>query len=116
VFRPRRKKTGVSAIFNGYFFTPASNFIPVNQSLIKTPSMKKIYILLCFLGQFLYSQAQPLQPPIYDCYQQDAALFSNTQPWVQQFEKLKFEIKQQVTALIQSLLPRKSHIIGICVR
>ncbi|MFN6243786.1 MAG: hypothetical protein ACK4Y8_05425, partial [Bacteroidota bacterium] len=77
-------------------------FIPVNQSLIKTPSMKKIYILLYFLGQFLYSQAQPLQPPIYDCYQQDAALFSNTQPWVQQFEKLKFEIKQQVTALIQS--------------
>jgi hypothetical protein len=64
--------------------------------------MKKIYILLCFLGQFLYSQAQPLQPPIYDCYQQDAALFSNTQPWVQQFEKLKFEIKQQITALIQS--------------
>ncbi|MFN4836962.1 MAG: hypothetical protein ACK5IG_00120, partial [Bacteroidota bacterium] len=64
--------------------------------------MKKIYILLYFLGQFLYSQAQPLQPPIYDCYQQDAALFSNTQPWVQQFEKLKFEIKQQVTALIQS--------------
>ena len=64
--------------------------------------MKKIYILLCFLGQFLYSRAQPLQPPIYDCYQQDAALFSNTQPWVQQFEKLKFEIKQQVTALIQS--------------
>jgi hypothetical protein len=102
VFRPRRKKTGVSAIFRGHFFTPAFNFIAVNQLLLKTPSMKKIYILLCLLTQFFCGQAQPLYPPVYDCYQRDAVLFSLTQPWVQQFEKFKLDIQQQITALIQS--------------
>ena len=64
--------------------------------------MKKIYILFCLLGQFLYGQAQPLYPPVFDCYQQDAGLSSLTQPWVQQFEKIKWDIQQQVTALIQA--------------
>jgi len=64
--------------------------------------MKKFYILFCFLCYFWAGQAQPLYPPVYDCYQQDAALFSKTQPWVQEFEKIKWDIQQQITALIQS--------------
>lgn len=64
--------------------------------------MKKFYILVFFIGQLWSTEAQSLYPPIYDCYQQDPVLFSQTQLWVQQFEKLKWDIQQQVAALIQA--------------
>jgi len=64
--------------------------------------MKKFYILVLCIGQLFCVQAQPLYPSVYDCYQQDAVLFSLAQPWVQQFEKMKWEVQQQVSALIQT--------------
>jgi len=59
--------------------------------------MKKYYYLLFFI---VLSSAIWAQPAAFDCFRQNATLSQSTTSWVQQFQKIKYGILQEVQALI----------------
>ena len=59
--------------------------------------MKKYcYLLFCIV----LSSSVWAQPTAFECFRQDAALSQSTTSWVQQFQKIKYGIQQNVQALI----------------
>jgi len=59
--------------------------------------MKKYYYLLFCI---VLSSAVWAQPTAFECFRQDATLSQSTASWVQQFQKIKYGIQQNVQALI----------------
>ena len=66
--------------------------------------MKKYSFLFFYVYSFLAVNAQPTNPAIFDCFRQQGALLQSTDRWVQQFQKIKYGIQQNVRALIQQEL------------
>ena len=66
--------------------------------------MKKYGFLFFYFCYLVAAQAQPGSPAIFDCFRQQGALSQSTQAWMQQFQKMKYDIQQQVQALIQQEL------------
>jgi hypothetical protein len=59
--------------------------------------MKKYcYLLFCIV----LSSSVWAQPTVFECFRQDAALSQTTTSWVQQFQKIKYGIQQNIQALI----------------